>query len=267
VPELFREPIGSLVAGRSVIVWVQTPSRFGAVHRSPLDVADASTLAMLAPLPLHPSLVPPFDMLHDLSAVDVVDQRAFEWAESYLEQWIGELAARARRLAVVRPTGLAGATFTGIFHEWVSPRFDAKLCQQRSEAHDWLDIDASARREIDEIHDSFTYPPLIRRLREALARDLQEATVERIAGQISISDRSLQRQLSAHGTTFSDELARARIRAAEAMLFDGSEKIETIALMVGFRSAAAFTTMFRRVNGEAPGAFRNRALARRAKAS
>lgn len=168
MPELFHEPIGSLVAGRSVIVWVQTPSRFGAVHRSPLDVADAPTLAMLAPLPLHPSLVPPFDMLQ---------------------------------------------------------------------------------------------------LREALARDLQEATIERIAGEISISDRSLQRQLSAHGTSFSDALARARIRAAEAMLFDGSEKIETIALMVGFRSAAAFTTMFRRVNGEAPGEFRNRALARRAKAS
>jgi AraC-like DNA-binding protein len=193
--------------------------------------------------------------------VTAVDERAFVWARGFIEQWIGEIARRARRLAIVRPAGLAGATLTGLFYDWVQPRFDAKLFGERSAALDWLEVDAVSRAAIDELHDSFMQTPWIRQLREALARDLRDATVDRIAEALAISARSLQRQLSGHDTSFSDELARARIRAAEAMLLESVEKIETIATHVGFRSPSAFTAMFRRVNGETPIAFRERAFA------
>lgn len=265
--ELLRDPVGNCFVGRSVIVWVQTASRFGSVHRSPLDFTDAPALATLFPLPMVKALQPPFDLLHDLSGVQAVDERAFHWVQGFMEQTLDDLAARTRRFAVVRPSGLAGAAVTGIFHEWVTPRFDAKLCTRRSEAHAWLGIEPGEQAEIDTLHDSLTQPELIRKLHDALAADLQDATLDRIAGALATSGRSLQRQLAQHGTSFRDELDRARIRAAEAMLLETSAKIEAIASDVGFRSPAAFTAMFRRVNGEVPGAFRNRVVEKRASSS
>lgn len=258
-PDRFmRDPVGGYVAGRSFVVWVQTPSRLGACHRSPLDQSETSTLLSLVPLLSHPRLEAPIDMLHDLGAVSVVERSAFAWAETFVAQYIEAIAARTRRLAVVRPTGLAGAAFTGIFHDFVRPRMDARLFAHRAEAHAWLDVGDADRNEIDDLHDSLAHPSLVRKLREHLAGDLAAPTIGHMAKALGVSTRSLQRHIAGVGSTFSRELASARMRAAETLLLDGDDKVETIAKRVGFRSAAAFATRFQFVNGETPSAFRAR---------
>ena len=40
--QLVHDPVGGYVRGRSFMVWVQSPHRLGATHRSPLDVHDAA---------------------------------------------------------------------------------------------------------------------------------------------------------------------------------------------------------------------------------
>jgi AraC-like DNA-binding protein len=256
--ELVRDPIGGYVQGNSFMVWVQSATRLGAVHRSPLEQIDQPTATALFGILAHPQLTGPLDLLHDFLEVADVDASAFTYAEMFLRDFADSLAARTRRLAIVRPTGLAGAAFTGIYHDWVPTRFDAKLCSDRGEAYDWLGIDGDDRRELEALQQAFSQPELLRRLRAALAADLREATVDRIARTLLLSVRSLQRQLAECETSFSDELARARVLAAEALLIRGTTKIEAIAREVGFRSPAAFTAMFNRIHGESPSTFRDR---------
>ena len=256
--ELVHDPIGGYVQGKSFMVWVQSPTRFGAMHHSPLEQIDQATATALFGILTHPKLTGPFELLHDLSEVADVDASAFTYAEMFIRHFGDALAARTRRLAVVRPSGLAGAAFSGIYHDWIQPRFDAKLCSDRGEAYVWLDIDGEDRRELEALREAFSQPELLRRLRAALAADLRQATVERIARSLSISVRSLQRHMAECGTSFSDELAAARVLAAEVLLIHGTSKIEAIARDIGFRSPAAFTSMFGRIRGESPTSFRER---------
>jgi AraC-like DNA-binding protein len=256
--EFLLDPIGGYVQGKSFLLWVQSPTRFGVTHQSPLEHSDAATATSLIGILTHPRLIGPFELLHDFTDVNDVDMTAFMFAEMFIRHFADALAARTRRLAVVRPSGLAGAALGGIFHDSVESRFDAKLCVDRREAYTWLGIDGNDRCELEALQESFAQPELLRRLREALAADLRHATVERTARLLSVSIRSLQRQLAECGTSFSEELARARVRAAEALLIHGSAKIEVIARDIGFRSPAAFTSMFARIRGESPSSFRDR---------
>lgn len=255
--ELVRDPVGGYVQGKSFMVWVQSPTRFGAAHQSPIEHIDEPAATALFGILAHPSLTGPFDLMHDFLDVADVDAIAFTYAEMFLRGFADALAARTRRLAVVRPSGLAGAAFTGMYFDWIPSRFDAKLCNDRREAYAWLGIEGADRRELEALQAAFAHPELLRRLRAALADDLCEATVERIARTLSLSVRSLQRHMSESGTSFSNELAQARVLAAEALL-RGTMKIEAIAREVGFRSPAAFTSCFSRIRGESPSAFRER---------
>ncbi len=251
------DPIGGVIEGKSFMVWVQSPQRFGAAHRSPLDLRDQAFAMALFGLPTHAALVAPYDLLHDMSDVEVVDRSVFGYVSSFVTQFADVLAARTRRLAVVRPTdGLAGAAIAGLFHDWVLPRFDAKLCASRREAYAFLAVPAADRHALEELYASFTQPELVRKLHAALALDLQHATLDRVAAALVVSTRSLQRRISECGTKFSAELARVRVQAAEALLVQHATKIEAIAREVGFRSAPAFTAAFRRINGMSPSAYR-----------
>lgn len=256
--ELMAAPIGSYLAGRSFVVWVQSPERLGAFHFGPLDSGDHAALATLFPLPASAHLAPRYDLMHDLGAVEDFDRTSFDFFEAFLARFVDAVAQRTRKLAVVRPRGLAGAAFTGLFHEWVVPRFDAKLCFDRREALAWLDPPATARRELDEVYDTCLQPSLLLTVRELIANDLSSATLESIAQAMSLTPRTLQRQLAELDTCFRDELARARIRVAEVMLLDRDDKIEAIAVQLGFSSASAFSAMFKKVAGEYPGEFRAR---------
>jgi AraC-like DNA-binding protein len=258
--ELLSAPIGRYVSGRSFVVWVESPERLGAFQFGPLDSSDHPALAALFPLPSHPAMAPRFDVLHDVSGVEVIDRGEYDFLEGFLEASIEQLARRVRRFAVVRPGGLAGAAVAGLFHEWVASHFDARLFVGRSEAHAWLGLaeSAPARVQIDELYERFLPSTLLRRVRETIARSLPDATLTTVAQALGLTPRTLQRHLASEGSSFSDEVTRARIRFAETMLLDGNDKIELIARRLGFQSTAAFTGMFHKLEGEPPSAFRAR---------
>lgn len=83
-------------------------------------------------------------------------------------------------------------------------------------------------------------------------------TVKRAAKALTMSTRSLQRALSAEGTTFSQELLRARIDEARRLLTETDLSCAEVGLLTGFSDAAHFTTRFRRETGVTPGQYRAR---------
>jgi AraC-like DNA-binding protein len=259
VQEFLADPVGHYIAGRSFVVWAQTESVLGSAYFGHLEPADFPLLGELFDLHRNPHLKPPFDALCDGGRLAALDRSAFELLGSYMMPRWSEIVARVRRLAIVRPSGLAGATLAGLFYETVRPDVRAGLFTDRQEALDCLGLRARAARvEVEQLLDALdAAPPLVRRLRAHLAEH-HRASLASAARAPSLSTRSLQRRLQELGTSFREELERARVRAAEALLTDTDQKIESIAREVGCVSPSAFYELFRRHVGESPADFRRR---------
>ncbi len=255
--QLVDDPVGHYLAGGSFVIWVQSAARLGMFHTAvTLDRADQPSLVEAFQLPTSARLAPRYDLLHDVASVDHFDESAFVFFDAFLVQWVDAIAQRARRLAVVRPHGIAGAAFIGLFQKWVVPRFDARLCTTRGEAYDFLDVPADDRRTLDALSDDVA--PILRRLRDHLMANVVTTTLERAAGELGVGARSLQRALGEAGTSFRDELALVRIHLAENRLLDSDDKLDVIAKQLGFGSSPAFIRMFERATGISPGEFRHR---------
>src|SRR5262249_15290928 len=90
---------------------------------------------------------------------------------------------------------------------------------------------------------------LLGQLRVQLARDLAGASVEGAAAALGRSARTFQRELQALGTSFTDELRRARVAAAQELLTMSDLKIDAIAARVGFGTASRMSAALRRELG------------------
>lgn len=99
---------------------------------------------------------------------------------------------------------------------------------------------------------------VVDRLRAHVEAASAATNLEEAARALALSTRTLQRALARRGTSFRTEQARGRLRAAEAMLLGGNEKIAAIARTVGCASVAHFTQLFRKSTGERPSEFRAR---------
>ena len=71
-----------------------------------------------------------------------------------------------------------------------------------------------------------------------------------------MASRSLQRHLRTAGTSFREEIERARLDMARRLLEETTLKLETIGHRIGFRSAAHFTVFFGKRTGMTPSAYR-----------
>ena len=82
---------------------------------------------------------------------------------------------------------------------------------------------------------------------------------ETIAQRLYRSRATLQRQLSAEGTSYRDILETTRRRLAEDYLLEGSYSQAQIAFMVGFADQSNFARAFKRWTGLSPGEFQKAA--------
>ena len=79
-----------------------------------------------------------------------------------------------------------------------------------------------------------------------------------VARRVALSPRTLQRQLTASGTTFAAQLNRSRHEMALVLLTQPELGLHEVAFLLGFSEPAAFHRAFRRWTGEAPGSYRQR---------
>ena len=93
-----------------------------------------------------------------------------------------------------------------------------------------------------------------RRIVELLPTGAAKAKV--IASELGVSQRTLTRQLAAHGTSFNDVLERLRKQLALRYVQGGDIRLTEISFLLGYANQPAFNQAFKRWTGKTPRAFR-----------
>jgi len=83
-----------------------------------------------------------------------------------------------------------------------------------------------------------------------------DCSIERVAEMLRVHRRTLHRYLQDNGTTFKDELMRARRQNAERMLGESDLQIEEISQALGYKESGNFTRAFGQWTGVSPNAWR-----------
>jgi AraC-like DNA-binding protein len=105
---------------------------------------------------------------------------------------------------------------------------------------------------------------ILRDVRERLERRLaRDATLERVARDLRISARTLQRKLSELGASFQDLLEEVRKDRAHTYLAETDDPVDDIAARLGYGDPSNFRRAFRRWTGMAPTGFRAQQNAQR----
>lgn len=263
VDEMIADPVGKFVAGEAYLHFCATPTLWGVVLWGRPDETQALGLGRTLVKQMAPPCVPHVSIL-DASRLEGADPGAFHAAERYLTRYGEVLKSWLLRLALVRPSGVHGAVIAGAFD--VLPRpYPVRVYADVPSAYAWLVAENGARDWPDDatfiaaLHDEVTgTSSTVGALRAMLDAHLEGIAVAEAAKQLGLSERSLQRKLGDSGTTFQDELADARVRAAKRLLIDGDAPLTNIALDIGCASLQVFSTLFKKRVGESPSAFRKR---------
>jgi AraC-like DNA-binding protein len=262
VEAMVADPVGRFRVGPTYVVWCASPTLCGSVHWGRPSQRDVRELMQLFD-PVHSALDGGHDFVMDTHALDSVDWLILIPTADYLRSRFPAWGRRIKRLAMVMPSGPLGVTVAGITQavSLVVPPYPVRLCATTADALGWLDrADAfTALAEIDRLVEATRgIAPIVRTLREYLARSLAAPTVAEAARACGVAPRSLQRELAQARTGFGAELEAARIRAACALLESSDEKIETIARRVGCPSSSRLSALFRKALGETPADYRAR---------
>lgn len=84
----------------------------------------------------------------------------------------------------------------------------------------------------------------------------ESLTIKCIAGDASMSVRSLQRALLSEGHSFSDIRHSVRVRIAVELLTHTDLSMSDIGLRIGFPHCASFCIFFKRISGVTPLSYR-----------
>lgn len=106
------------------------------------------------------------------------------------------------------------------------------------------------------------YPPrdsVIDQVRNALATEFGggDPSLERIAAQLNLTPRTLQRKLQELGTSYNDVLDQMRHQLSMRYLRDPRMAICEVAYLLGFSEASSFHRAFKRWTGVTPKEFRS----------
>ncbi|MBI2383360.1 MAG: AraC family transcriptional regulator [Gammaproteobacteria bacterium] len=114
-----------------------------------------------------------------------------------------------------------------------------------------------ARAMVDRV---FGQSEIQHQLRKALTRLMPQgaATLERAAGAMGLSSRTLQRRLDQAGLSFKSALDGLRRELALVYLQDANLSLVEIAMLLGFAEHSSFTRAFRDWMGETPTEHRHR---------
>lgn len=131
------------------------------------------------------------------------------------------------------------------------------LVQANLELQTLLDAQAQARlRELQALE------PFHRRVRERIRRQLLNGPVSlnAVAAELAMSERSLERHLRQTDRTFRQVLDEARLEYAKELLANPWASLSEIAIVLGYSEQSAFSRAFRRWTGESPARFRGRLM-------
>ena len=252
--EFLERPVGRCFAGRTWLYFYAQPGFCGFIVWGRPSQTDLERLVRVLEVelgaPEHVSLV-------DARRVEGADPRGFAVLEHYVKSHHEALGRAVKKLAIVRPDGLVGAITSGFFGV-TPPPYPVGIFEDRAKAITWLEIPevGAALVELAREEERAAGSPLLRDLRTLVETNLEGATLGSAARSLGMSERSLQRRLGDHDTTFQAELNHARVRIAKRLLRETDASLTRIAHDVGCASLASFSALFRRATGEPPSAWR-----------
>jgi AraC-like DNA-binding protein len=252
VDEYRRDPVGSFVTFGRAVVFCARPTLWGFSLWGRPTEADIRRIVPLLELEL--SAVPHASLV-DVRRLEAGDPRAFAVLTRYLRANFDTFRTCVTRLALVRPPGLLGATVAG-FYQVAGAPYPVRVFDDLASAGSWLRAPEATAVLDAAIESASGMPPVLLQLRRWLDGHLADASLARAARAVSRAPRSLQRDLRDGGTSFQAELDAARIRLAKRLLVESDSSLTEIAYDVGCASPQHFSTLFRRVVGAPPSAWR-----------
>lgn len=259
--EFLRSPIGHAVTGATYLIWCHAPDLAGSIQWGTPTERDVGEMIAVMDFIHHRAVAPTGCVLMDCRDIESVDGDVLlgfaERARELLVVW----SPRIRGQAVVVPRGLAGILLAGALPS-LSPTHPIRFVAEVDDAFDFLDHPqaraayAAATALAAEVRGGSV---LVTRLRAAFERDLTSPRVEACAAALGLSVRTLQRELREVGTSFSDEVRRARVATAAELLRLSDLKIDAIAARVGLGTASRLTAALRRELGMTASELRVRA--------
>lgn len=252
--EMAVSPVGKYVAGSTFVHFCATRGIWGVILWGRPDQSEAELLGRSLVVELGPPAEPHVSIV-DASRIEGGDPAAFRMADRYIKRNRATLATQVTKLALVRPPGLDGALVAGAYD--VLPRpYPVAVFAAATEAIAWLDVKLDPGVLVRMHAEASSTPQEVGALRALLDRNLDGMPIATAAKRLGMSERTLQRKLADANTTFKDELADARVRAAKRMLIESDAPLTAIAFEVGCGSLQNFSALFRRRTGESPSAFR-----------
>lgn len=232
--------------------WLSGVLIWGHVDETTIDVVLRCATAVHAAIPEpHPALI-------DGARATSYDLGIFTMGHAYLSQH-GKDLGRVSQLAGVRPFGPVGALMEGFFRVVPEP-YPVRVFGEREEALGWLGREQHAAliAEAEHLAGAVTATSrILGDLHRAIETRLADSDLARTAKELGLSVRSLQRHLSAEGTSFQRELSMVRVRVAQRLMLDGSTSLAEVAEKAGFSSPAKFSVAFRKVTGTTPSEWRD----------
>ena len=140
--------------------------------------------------------------------------------------------------------------------------FDGILCSTAALdiANPWADpaMAAHAKRFIDMLAERRPVASVTEQARQAIFLLISSgnATKEKVAENLAIHPRALQRMLSREGTSFGELLDEARRELAVRYLNGSRQTITDISVLLGYSSVSSFTRWFSEAFGKSPAAWR-----------
>jgi methylphosphotriester-DNA--protein-cysteine methyltransferase len=258
--ELAANPVGNYWLGETQLVWCADAQTCGTITWGQPTATHVGELTRALELARHPDLAGGFDVFMDTSAIEVVDWQPFSALGTYVRDRLPEWAKVIRKQAVIVPSGPAAPLLAGMV-PLLGMTYPMKFFGDRDEAIAWLERPGvlEAVTEAAELAASArSLTPMVQRLRSWLEGALLDATLESAASALTLSARTLQRELQTASTSFTAEVQAARVRVAIKKLTETDEKIESIARDVGCVSASQLSALFKKHVGDTPAKVRER---------
>jgi AraC-like DNA-binding protein len=181
---------------------------------------------------------------------------------------------RALELTSAPPPPKVAAELARVFA--VAPRHAATRDRMLISARDWERANARGDRSLFEVLDrhaamllaelplpglSSLDSSLIAGVRAAVGAELRggDPTLDRVAGRMAMSGRTLQRRLDEHSLRFGELVDEVRSALAKAYLQDRQMALCEVAFLLGFADQSAFGRAFKRWTGMTPGRWRRAA--------
>jgi AraC-like DNA-binding protein len=255
--EYLRNPIGGYTVGQNHLAWCHSTRLSGMTFWGRLEPQHATYLKRAQRMDTDGvgglSLI-------DLRRVESIDETALDSLADCLSGQAPMPCAPA--VALLRPEGFLGAAVAGLCRvcDFSCP---VEVFTDPRDALTWLGAaDASeVIIELDDVLGTFVGgAAVLRALRIHLGRNPGKVDLTTACAAVGMSRRALQRKLQEAHTSFQAEHATAQIQFAKGLLRDTNLAIKRIAFEVGCSSLAAFSALFRRVEGQSPSSWRSQAV-------